>query len=80
MKKRGKKGFGGKGKMVKGALKKGGAHAFSGPRSNVGAKPGSHKQMKSQSQPMDGALGAGGTKLGGNRARARDKRLQNAQL
>lgn len=76
-KKRGKRGFGGKGKMVKGALKKGGGIV---PGRKVGAYPASHKQMKSQSQPMDGGLGAAGTKLGGNRARARDKRLQNAQL
>jgi hypothetical protein len=76
-----KKKFGGKGKMVKGALKKGGGHGFSGPRSNVGASPASHGKMPMpKPQPKEGALGAAGTKLGGNRARARDKRLQNAQL
>jgi hypothetical protein len=59
------------GKMAKGALKKGGAGAV--PKMGGGSPP-----------PPKGAsaeLGAAGTKLGGKgRERARDKRLQNAQL
>jgi hypothetical protein len=67
MKSKGTKG----GSMAKGALKKGGA----------GAVPKMGGPSPAPPKGAAGKLGDGaGTKLGGNRARSRDKRLQNAQL
>jgi hypothetical protein len=63
--------------MKAGALKKGGGAKLGKAGAKLGPAAGA---MPPPPKGSSAPLGEAGTKLGGNRARARDKRLQNAQL
>jgi hypothetical protein len=63
--------------MKAGALKKGGGAKLGRAGAKLGPAAGA---MPAPPRGSSAPLGAAGTKLGDNRSRARDKRLQNAQL